>query len=146
MSMHADEDSDEVVVPSKRSNKEDLFSAETVEGRTSPEGNGSQPAAARTLSREAALTGLAAVRRAARQSRGVRFTALLHHITVDLLRQSYLALKHDAAPGIDGVTWQSYGESLEEKLRDLHERESRYLPRPVPGWADLRVFRSGAPQ
>jgi RNA-directed DNA polymerase len=133
MSMHADEDSDEVVVPSKRSNKEDLFSAETVEGRTSPEGNGGQPAAVRTLSREAALTGLAAVRQAARQSRGVRFTALLHHITVDLLRQSYLALKHDAAPGIDGVTWQSYGESLEEKLRDLHERVHRggYRARPA---------------
>jgi RNA-directed DNA polymerase len=101
MSMHAGEDSDEVVVPSKRSNKEDLSSAETVEGRTSPEGNGSQPAAVRTLSREAALTGLAAVRQAARQSRGVRFTALQHHITIDLLKQSYIALKHDAAPGID---------------------------------------------
>jgi len=109
MSMHADEDSDEVVIPRKRSNKEHLCSAEIVEGRTSPKGNGSQPAAVRTLSREAASNGLAAVRQAARQSRGVRFTALLHHITIDLLKQSYIALKHDAAPGIDGVTWQSYG-------------------------------------
>jgi RNA-directed DNA polymerase len=125
MSMHADEDSDEVVVPTKRSNKEDLSLAEIVEGRASPKGNGSQPAAVRTLSREAASTGLAAVRRAARESRDVRFTALLHHITIDLLKQSYIALKHDAAPGIDGATWQTYGENLEEKLKDLHERVHR---------------------
>jgi RNA-directed DNA polymerase len=122
MSMHADEDSDEVIVPRKRSNKEDFSLAETVEGRASPKGNGGQPAAVRTLSREAASTGLAAVRQAARQSRGLRFTALLHHITIDLLRQSCSALKHDAAPGIDGETWQSYGGKLEEKLKDLHER------------------------
>ena len=80
MSMHADEDSDEVVVPVKRSNKEGLLSAEIVEGRISPKGNGGQPTAVRTLSRGAASTGLAAVRQAARQSRDVRFTALLHHI------------------------------------------------------------------
>jgi len=116
MSMHADEDSDEVIVPRKRSNKGDWPLAEIVEGRTSPKGNGGQPAAVRTLSREAASIGLTAVRQAARQSRGVRFTALLHHITIDLLKQSYIALKHEAVPGIDGVTWQSYGENLEEKL------------------------------
>ena len=132
MSMHADEDSDEVIVPRKRSNKEDFSLAETVEGRASPKGNGSQPAAVRTLSREAASIGLAAVRQAARQSRGVRFTALLHHITIDLLRQSYSALKHDAAPGIDGETWQSYGEKLEEKLKDLHERVHRSSYRSHP--------------
>ncbi len=80
MSMHADEDSDEVVVPTKRSNKEHLCSAEIVEGRASPKGNGGQPAAVRTLSREAASTGLAAVRQVARRSRGVRVTALLHHM------------------------------------------------------------------
>jgi hypothetical protein len=59
------------------------------------------------------------VRRAARQSKTVRFTALPHHITTDLLKQSYLALTRDAAPGTDGVTWQAYGENLEEKLKDL---------------------------
>ena len=125
MSMYADEESDEGVVPMKRSNKEGVSSAETVEGRTSPKGNGGQTAAARTLRRDTASNGLAAVRRAARQSRDVRFTALLHHITVDLLKRSYLALARDAAPGIDGVTWQAYGENLEEKLKDLHERVHR---------------------
>ena len=45
-----------------------------------------------------------------------QFTALLHHITIDLLKRSYLSLERDSAPGIDGVTWQTYGENLEEKL------------------------------
>jgi group II intron reverse transcriptase/maturase len=133
MSMHADEDSDEVVVPAKRSNKEGLSSAEIVEGRASPKGNGGQPAAVWTPSRGAASNGLAAVRQAARQSREVRFTALLHHITIDLLKRSYIALKHDAAPGIDGVTWRAYGDNLEEKLKDLHTRVHRgsYRARPA---------------
>ena len=44
----------------------------------------------------------------------MRFTALLHHISIDLLKQSYIALERDAAPGIDGVTWRAYGENLEQ--------------------------------
>ena len=133
MSMHADEKSDEGVVPMKRPNKEGSPSAEAVEGRTSPKGNGGETAAARTLRRETASNGLVAVRRAARQSKSVRFTALLHHITVDLLKQSYLALERDSAPGIDGVTWQAYGENLEEKLTDLHDRihKGSYRARPA---------------
>ena len=133
MSMHADEKSDEGVVPMKRPNKEGSPSAEAVEGRTSPEGNGGETAAAWTLRRETASNGLVAVRRAARQSKSVRFTALLHHITVDLLKQSYLALERDAAPGIDGVTWQAHGENLEEKLTDLHDRihKGSYRARPA---------------
>jgi group II intron reverse transcriptase/maturase len=63
----------------------------------------------------------------------VRFTALLHHITTDLLKQSYLALVRDAAPGIDGVTWQAYGENLDDKLKNLHERihKGSYRARPA---------------
>jgi retron-type reverse transcriptase len=61
------------------------------------------------------------------------FTALLHHHTIDLLKRSYRALTRDAAPGIDGVTWQAYGETLEEKLKDLHDRVHRggYRARPA---------------
>jgi RNA-directed DNA polymerase len=90
-------------------------------------------AAVRTPSRDTASIGLVAVRRAARQSKSVRFTALLHHITADLLKQSYLALVRDAAPGIDGVTWQAYGENLDDKLKDLHERihKGSYRARPA---------------
>ena len=133
MSMHADEESDEGVVPMKQPNKEGSPSAEAVEGRTSPEGNGGETTAARTLRREPASNGLVAVRRAARQSKSVRFTALLHHITVDLLTRSYFALERDSAPGIDGVTWQAYGEDLEEKLTVLHDRihKGSYRARPA---------------
>jgi RNA-directed DNA polymerase len=117
----------------KRPNKEDFASAEDVEGRTSPKGNGGESAAVRTPSRDTASIGLVAVRQAARRSKSVRFTALLHHITVDLLKQSYLALVRDAAPGIDGVTWQAYGENLDDKLKDLHERihKGSYRARPA---------------
>src|SRR5450631_4401016 len=133
MNMHADENSDGVIVPEKRPNKEGSPSAEAVEGRTPPKGNGGETAAARTLRRDTASNGLIAVRRAARQSKSVRFTALLHHITIDLLKRSYLSLERDSAPGIDGVTWQTYGENLEEKLEDLHDEVHRgsYRARPA---------------
>jgi group II intron reverse transcriptase/maturase len=133
MGMHADEESDEEIVPMKRPNKEGVASAEAVEGRTSPKGNSDESAAVRTLSRDTASIGLVAVRQAARRSKSVRFTALLHHITADLLKQSYLALERDAAPGIDGVTWQAYGENLDDKLKNLHERihKGSYRTRPA---------------
>src|SRR6516225_6821208 len=85
MGMYADEKSDEGIGPMKQPNKEGRPSAEAVEERPSPEGNGGETAAARTQRRDTASNGLDAVRRAARQSKSVRFTALLHHITVDLL-------------------------------------------------------------
>ena len=133
MSTNADEKSDEGMVPMKQPNKEGSPSAEAAEGRTSPEGNGAKTAAARTLRRDTASNGLDAVRQAARKSKRVRFTALLHHITVDQLTRSYFALERDSAPGIDGVTWQAYGENLEEKLTDLHDRihKGSYRARPA---------------
>jgi group II intron reverse transcriptase/maturase len=132
MSMYADEESDEGAVPMKRSNNEGVSSAETGEGRTSPKGNGGETAAARTLGRGTASNALIAVRQAARQNKSVRFTALLHHITTDLLKQSYLSLERDSAPGIDGVTWQAYGENLEEKLKELHDKVHRGSYRAHP--------------
>lgn len=131
--MNADEESDEGTVPMKRPNKEGFASAEDVEGRTSPKGNGGESAAGRTPSRATASIGLVAVRQAARRSKSVRFTALLHHITADLLKQSYLGLVRDAAPGIDGVTWQAYGENHDDKLKNLHERihKGSYRARPA---------------
>ena len=133
MNMDADENSDGVIVLAKRPNKEGVSSAEAVEGRTPPKGNGGEMAAARTLRRDTASNGLIAVRRAARQSKNVRFTALLHHINIDLLKQSYRSLERDSAPGIDGVTWQAYGENLEGKLKELHDRVHRgsYRARPA---------------
>ena len=66
--------------------------------------------------------GLAGVRRVAKAQPGTKFTALLHHLSVDLLRASFYALKRKAAPGVDGVTWQEYETGLEDRLIDLHSR------------------------
>jgi RNA-directed DNA polymerase len=78
------------------------------------------------------LSGLDRIREVARKDKSLRFTSLMHHITIELLRDSFRALKRDAAPGVDDVTWRQYGEQLEEHLPDLHERvqSGRYRARP----------------
>jgi RNA-directed DNA polymerase len=72
------------------------------------------------------------VRQVAKRDRRARFTALLHHVTVDRLREAYLRLRKGAAPGVDGVTWEQYGERLEEHLRELHDRLHRGAYRAKP--------------
>jgi group II intron reverse transcriptase/maturase len=72
------------------------------------------------------------VRQAARQRKKEKFTTLLHHVSIDLLRQAFLALKRNAAPGVDGVTWQDYEADLERKLCDLHDRVRRGAYRAPP--------------
>jgi RNA-directed DNA polymerase len=120
------------VVPAKQSNKSGKPPAETVEERPLTKENMEQPNQCRTQSRESGPSGLDRVREAARRDRKLRFTALLHHVTVDLLRDSYHSLKKQAAPGVDGVTWEEYGQNLEAQLKDLHGRIHRgaYRARP----------------
>jgi retron-type reverse transcriptase len=131
--MYADEKSDKAVVPMKQPNKEGLPLAEAVEGRALPKRNTGQATAVRTQSWGTASGGLAGVRQAARQKQDVQFTALLHHMTVELLEQSYFALKRNSAPGLDGVTWHTYGDNLREKLTALHARihQGSYRARPA---------------
>lgn len=117
--MHGGGKSDDCVVPKKRPNNGDE-PAEAVEGRRSTKGNAGQSAAVRTRSRVAASTGLAGVREAAKRSKATRFTALLHHVTPELLRDSFYALKREAAPGVDGMTWQQYEVELGDHLVRLH--------------------------
>ena len=76
--------------------------------------------------------GLQGVRERARNNKQERFTALLHHVTPGLLRDSFQALKRKAAPGVDGMTWQEYATGLEDRLTDLHSRVHRgaYQARP----------------
>jgi group II intron reverse transcriptase/maturase len=76
--------------------------------------------------------GLEGVRKAAKESKELKFTALLHHMTVGLLRDSFYALKRKAAPGVDGVTWQDYEAGLEDRLVDLHGRVHRGAYRAQP--------------
>lgn len=120
---HARGKSDDRVVPEKPpNNAKDDLTAEAVEGRRSTEGNTMQAAASRTQSRLDAWDALDRVREAARRDRRARFTALLHHVTVDRLQEAFFALKHEAAPGVDGLTWEQYDSGLEDRLRDLHRR------------------------
>jgi len=131
-STHAGGESDERVVPAKRSNNGEQSPAEGVEGSRSTEGNTEEAHTLRTQGRERVSQGLGGVREAARRDKKQKFTALLHHVTVGLLRDSYHSLKRYAAPGVDGVTWQQYGEGLEERLEDLHDRVHRGAYRAQP--------------
>jgi RNA-directed DNA polymerase len=125
--------SDDRVVPEKRPNKGDRqSSAEVVEGRRSAKGNVRQSATPRTQCRAGVSIGLVGVREAARRDKRARFTALLHHVTGERLRDSFYALKREAAPGVDGVTWKQYEEGLEERLRALHGKVHRGTYRAQP--------------
>ena len=114
------------------SNNDGQPSAEREEGRPQIEENTLQPNTHLTQGKERVSQGLKRVRTAAREHREMRFTALLHHMTVDLLRESCYALKRKAAPGVDGVTWHEYETGLEERLVDLHGRVHRGAYRAQP--------------
>jgi hypothetical protein len=107
--MHGDGESYSGIVPAKQPNKSGRPPAEVVEGRTLTKENMDQQNLCRTQSRESGPNELDHVREAARRDGKLRFTALLHHVTVDLLRESYYSLKKQAAPGVDGVTWECFG-------------------------------------
>ena len=124
--------SDRPMVPAKRPNKAAQAVAEAVEGRGLAKGNTGGQNASRTQSRTDAQHALDRVREAARKDKEVKFTALLHHVTVDRLRAAYFRLERKAAPGVDGVTWEQYGAGLEENLRDLHMRLHRGAYRAKP--------------
>jgi RNA-directed DNA polymerase len=132
--MHDHGQSDRPVVPTKFPNKAGAPAAEGMEGRGRVKGNPSQQTASRAQDRIDALSALARVRQVAERDKQVRFTTLLHHVyNVEHLRAAYFALKRDATPGIDGETWQHYGEALEENLQDLSGRLARgaYRAKPV---------------
>ena len=124
--------SDRPVVPAKPSNKAAQAAAEMVEGRGLPEGNTASKTRPGHSAGQGASSALDRVRRAAQKDKEARFTALLHHVDLDRLRAAYRALSPRAAAGVDGVTWQSYGQDLEGNLRDLHARLHRgaYRARP----------------
>ncbi len=130
--MHVGGESDGRVVPTKCPNNGGQAPAEGMEGRRPTKENIEQATAPRTQSRISESSDLLGVRRAARKDKRTRFTALLHHVTVSLLRDSYYALKRDAAPGVDGVTWKQYETDLDEKLADLHSRIHRGTYRAQP--------------
>ena len=130
--MHDGEESNSGVVPTKQPNKSERSPAEVVEERPLTKENTREPDPRRTPSRESGPSGLERVREAAKKDSKQKFTALLHHVSIDLLGESYHSLKKQAASGVDGVTWKEYGEDLEGRLADLHGRIHRGAYRAQP--------------
>src|SRR6202163_2384469 len=130
--MNGREKSDPAVVAMKPANKAGQPAAEWVEPRAGAEGNAGQSHTHRAQDRVSVPQGRERVRQAARQRKKEKFTALLHHVDVDLLRESFLALKRKAAPGVDGLTWQAYAADLDRNLTDLHARVHRGAYRALP--------------
>jgi RNA-directed DNA polymerase len=131
--MHESKKSDLAVVAVKPTNKAGgISAAEPVEPRAGTEGNVGQQSTHRTQIRVRVSQALERVRQAAKARKKERFTALLHHVDLDLLRLSFYALARNAAPGVDGVTWQDYEANLESNLLDLHSRVHRGAYRAQP--------------
>jgi RNA-directed DNA polymerase len=122
-------------------NKEERSSAEDGEGRAQTKENIARSNTSPTQSGERVSQGLSGVRQMATQRRQERFTALLHHLNVSLLRDSFFLLKRQAAPGVDGVTWKEYESGLDEQLAELHSRVQRGAYRAQPS---RRVYISKA--
>jgi RNA-directed DNA polymerase len=130
--VHVFEESDSGAVPMNHSNKSGKPPAEGEEGRPLIKENTHQSSTHSTQSEARVSQGLAGVRKAAKERKEMKFTALLHHLTVGLLRDSFYALKRKAAAGVDGVTWQEYETGLEDRLVDLHSRVHRGAYRAQP--------------
>ncbi len=135
--MHDRGKSDGRVVPVSPPNKAVSAAAEVVEGRRPAKGNAASEPRAGLSAGQGVSSDLDRVRQVARKDRDARFTALLHHVTVERLEVAYRAIRPGAAPGVDGVTWGNYGQGLEENLRDLHARVQRGAYRARPS---RRVF------
>jgi RNA-directed DNA polymerase len=130
--MHGPEKSDLSIVAGKPTNNCEGAQAESVERREGAEGNTIKHRTRRTPSRVSVSSGLERVRERARTEKKERFTALLHHVDVDLLRAAFCWLKRDAAPGVDGLTWWQYEQNLEANLVGLHARVHRGAYRALP--------------
>ena len=130
--MHEWEKSDPAIRARKLANGGEGPPLEPAERRAGAEGNTGECRTRRTPSRESVSSGLDRVRQRARQEKKEQFTALLHHVSADLLRAAYSWLKKDAAPGVDGLTWREYEQGLEARLVDLHARVHRGAYRALP--------------
>jgi RNA-directed DNA polymerase len=134
--------SDPVIVAEKPANKADKLAAEqssaeanaaeAVERRAGTKENAEQQSTCRTQSRESVSQALDRIRRVARTRKQEKFTALLHHINLELLEEAFYELKQNAAAGMDGLTWDEYERDLERRLEDLHTRVHSGAYRALP--------------
>ena len=140
--MHGHEESDPAIVAVKLANKAEQpaaersaaepTAAEPVEPRAGTKGNAGQQSTCRTQSRVNVSQALERIRKVARERKKERFTALFHHISIELLEDAFFELKEDAAPGVDRLTWTDYEADLERRLEDLHDRVQRGAYRALP--------------
>jgi len=130
--MYGGRKSDPGVVAAKPANNAEPSAAEPVEPRTGTKGNADRQSTRQAQEWESVSQALARIRQVAKLRKEERFTSLLHHVNVDLLRLSFFALKKDAAPGVDGLAWRDYETNLEDNLRDLHDRVQRGAYRALP--------------
>jgi len=128
------------------SNKDGKPLAESAEERPLIKENARQPNTYPTQSGKGVSQGLAGVRKAAKENKEMKFTALLHHLTVDLLRESFYSLKRKAAPGVDGVTWQEYEPGLEDRFVEPYHADNFWhekadVGESLPVNAEFTTFR-----
>ncbi len=124
--------SDSAIVAAKLVNKAKRLAAESVERRAGAKGKADQRSTCRAQDRESVSQALDRIRKVAKERKKEKFTALFHHLSLDLLEQAFFELKERAAPGVDGVTWVDYEADLERKLEDLHSRLHRGAYRAKP--------------
>jgi len=125
-------ESDSAIVAAKPTNNAERSAAEPAEPRAEAKGNAGQQSTRRAQSRVSVSQALERIRQAARVRKKEKFTALLHHISIDHLEEAFFELKKDAAPGVDELTWREYEAELEHKLEDLHARLHRGAYRALP--------------
>jgi RNA-directed DNA polymerase len=130
--MHGRGKSDEAIVAGKLANKAERSAAEPVEPRAEAKGNAGQQSTGRMPSRGTVEQALERIRQTARERKKERFTALLHHVSIEHLGEAFGELKQNAAPGVDGLTCEAYAADLESNLEDLHARLHRGAYRPLP--------------
>jgi len=130
--MHGTKKSDPSIVPTKPANKAEQSAAESVEGRGGTKRNAELQSTVRTQGREAVSQAQARIREAVNRNKKEKLTALLHHVSVDVLRWAFFNLKKQAAPGVDGLTWVDYAADLDLNLTDLHARVHSGAYRALP--------------
>src|SRR6516164_9540610 len=140
--MHGYEKSDPAIVAMKPANEAEQpaaersaaepTAAEPAEPRAGTKGNADQQSTCRTQRRVSVSQALERIRKVAKERKKERFTALFHHISTELLEQSFFELKEDAAPGVDRLRWTDYEADLGRKLDELHDRVHRGAYRALP--------------
>src|SRR6266566_3834199 len=130
--MNGAKKSDSSIVPAKLANKAERSAAESVEGDDGTKRNAELQSTVRTQSREAVTQAQARIRGAVTRNKKEKLTALLHHVSIDVLRWAFFNLKKRAAPGADGLTWTDYAANLDRNLTDLHARVHSGAYRALP--------------